>query len=70
MNNFVGLKLGMFRLANLSMFTVFKTVEVLNQSFRAMNSVAAGDTHPADPVNTVHHEMYSAVHSDGFYKSV
>ena len=36
-----------------------------------MNSImAAGDTRAADPVDTVHHEMDSTIHSHGFYKSV
>ena len=30
----------------------------------------AGDTHAADPVDTMHHEMDSAVCSHRFYKSV
>ena len=32
--------------------------------------MAAGDTCAADPVDTVHHEMDSAVCSHRFYKSV
>ena len=32
--------------------------------------MAADDTRAADPVDTVHHEMDSAVHSDYVYKSV
>ena len=28
--------------------------------------MAAGDTRAADPVDTVHHEMYSAAHSHCF----
>ena len=32
--------------------------------------MAAGDTHAADPVDTVHHEMDSTVRSHHFYKSV
>ena len=32
--------------------------------------MAAGDTHAADPVDTVHHEMDSTICSHHFYKSV
>ena len=32
--------------------------------------MAAGDTRAADPVDTVHHEMDSLVHSHHVYKSV
>ena len=32
--------------------------------------MAAGDTHAADSVDTVHHEIDSEVHSHSFYKSV
>ena len=38
-----------------------------------LSKMAAGDTHAADPVDTVHHEMDSVVRShrsQGFYKSV
>ena len=31
--------------------------------------MAAGDTSAVDPVDTVHHEMDSEVHSHHFYKS-
>ena len=32
--------------------------------------MAAGDTRAADPVDTVHHKIDSAVRSHRFYKSV
>ena len=32
--------------------------------------MAAGDTHVADPLDTMHHEMNSIVHSHHAYKSV
>ena len=32
--------------------------------------MAAGNTHVADPLDTVHHEMDSMVHSHHAYKSV
>ena len=36
-------------------------VGVLNQCFRAMNLMVAGDTHAADSVDNVHHEIESIV---------
>ena len=46
-------------------------VEVLNQSFSDYELImTAGDTGAADPLDTVHHEMDSVVHSHHFYKSV
>ena len=36
-------------------------VELLNQCFRVMNLMVAGDTHAADSVDTAHHEMDSTV---------